>query len=85
MSIINDQMNQMASSNCITTALGCYPYYPQPVVHSPKKLEVEAVDGGYIISGTHQGKGPFRTVAIDAQGLAAILKKWAAQFETKAA
>ncbi len=83
---INDQIlaNQLINSNCITP-YGCPTYYPQPVLHLPKELKVEAVDGGYIISGTHQGKGNFRTVAIDGQGLAAILKKWAAQFEGKAA
>jgi hypothetical protein len=89
MSIINDDqfVNQqiagnLIGSNCITP-YGCSTYYPQPVLHLPKQLTVEAVDGGYIISGTHQGKGSFRTVALDAQGLAAIVKNWATQFECK--
>ncbi len=77
-----DFQNQLISSNCITP-YGCPTYYPQPVLHLPKQLTVEAVDGGYIISGTHQGKGNFRTVALDAQGLAAIVKNWATQFECK--
>ena len=77
-----DFQNQLISSNCITP-YGCSTYYPQPVVYNPRQLTIEAVTGGYIISG-HVGKEPWRTVAISADGLAEILKGWGAQFPTTA-
>lgn len=84
MSIINDPNLQSQ----LLSASNCAPYYcPPPVLYTPpnaKQLTVEAVDGGYLISGHFHGKGHSRTVAVSAKGLTGILKGWSAQFEAKA-
>lgn len=74
-------MGQLTSSNCIGT-FGCHTYYPGHGYSPVKTVSVEAVEGGYIIS--IHGQGAKRTVALDAQGLAEIMKSWASQFECKA-
>ena len=61
-------------------------YYPQPTLYvppNPRQLTIEAVEGGYLISGNF-GKGHSRTVAVSAKGLTGVLKSWSAQFEVKA-
>lgn len=79
----NGLIGQLVSSNCIPT-FGCAPaYYPQPIPYSASKVTVEAVEGGYIISGYFHGKGDMRTVALDSEGLAEILKNWCARFQAK--
>ncbi len=81
---INDQiLKQQIAANCITTGSGPFYYPPQPVMYLPKQLTVEAVENGFIISGSREGKGNFRTVAISSKGLADILSNWASQFECK--
>lgn len=85
MSIINEEsflnpqtIGQLASSNCVSLS-GCYPYV-QPIAYYPgnRELKVEAVEGGYIITGHFKGKGPIRTVATDAKGLAEVVANWTA-------
>lgn len=71
------------SANCFGT-FGYMPptiYAPPP---NPRQLTIEAVDGGYLISGHFHGKGHSRTVAVSAKGLTGVLKGWSAQFEAKA-
>jgi len=78
-----DLIGQLASSNCIPT-FGCpSAYYPQPIPYSTSKVTIEAVEGGYIISSYFQGKGDVRTVALDAEGLAKIIKSWCTRFQAK--
>ncbi len=62
-------------------------YYPPTTLYAPpntRQLTIEAVEGGYLISGYFDGKSHSRTVAVSTKGLAGILKSWAAQFEAKA-
>lgn len=73
-------IGQLTSSNCIGS-FGCPTYYPTPIPYSAKKVIVEVVEGGYIISGYFHGKGDVRTVAVSPEGLAEILKGWCAQFQ----
>ena len=79
MTILNDQA--LAAQNCIS--LTCPPYYPQPVIYNPRTLNVEAVEQGYIVE-AYWGTKKIKRVAVDAKGLAEILRDWAAQYEQKA-
>ncbi len=75
-----DLQNQLMVSSA-----NCFPQLycpPQAVLYEPRKLTIEAVDGGFIISGA-LNKGSWRTVAINPEGLAKLLKTWCAQFEPK--
>lgn len=93
MSIITDQtftsdgiQHQMnAAQNCIGIGLTgqpyCPSYYPTPIVYNQKRLSIELVEGGYIVSCYLRNKGDIRTVAVNDEGLALILKSWRSQFE----
>lgn len=78
---------QLAASNCGligSSTFGCPPlYYPTPITYNPKQITVEAVDGGYVINGHLEGKGVWRTVAINSAGLVEILQAWSAQFQAE--
>jgi hypothetical protein len=93
MSIVTDQtytsdsiQNQLnAAQNCIGT-FGCpTPYYPQLIGYegASRQLHVEAVQQGYIVE-AYWGSKKVKRVAVDAKGLAEILRDWAAQYECKA-
>lgn len=79
---------QIAANNCMQT-LGCYPQtvYTPPRPITPRELNVERVDNGYIVSGQFKEAAGWthrREVALDPDGLAKILKRWGAGHEKTA-
>lgn len=96
MSLINDQpllnsittidtTQAISASNCFGT-YGCY--WPQlcqcyqTALH-PRQLQIEAVDGGFVIRGCFSGKADAKRVALSLEGLALVLGEWSAQFKGK--
>lgn len=79
-------MNQLMTTNCLPT-FGCpQTIYIPPRPTTPRELNVERVDNGYIVSGQFKdaaGWAHRREVALDADGLAKILKRWGAGHEAK--
>lgn len=84
---LNQQLMGSSTSDCLT--LGCYPQavYVPPRPITARELNVERVDNGYIVSGQFKdaaGWAHRREVALDADGLAKILKRWGAGHEKTA-